>query len=200
MSNTKNNVVFDVVGTCVSYDVFVDAIDEQLGAKLRAQGIKPKLLAYAWMEAAEKEYTYLSISGGYKPFGAVFQPLFYRMLWMAGIKEPREFATDEECLYIVEAYKRLSARPGLAECFAKLRDAGFTVWAFTSGDVARVRGYFVQNNIDIPLENLTSCDTLGIGKPDPNAYRSLLQNFKGCEKPWFAAAHTWDAGAARRNG
>jgi hypothetical protein len=27
-----------------------------------------------------------------------------------------------------------------------------------------------------------------------------LAKFEGADKPWFAAAHTWDAGAARRSG
>jgi 2-haloacid dehalogenase len=199
-SPTKKNVVFDVVGTCVSYDAFYDAIDERLGDKLRQEGIKPKLLGFAWQEAAEREYTYLSMSGAYVPFWKVFQPLFYRMLWMAGIAEPRKFCTDEDSLYMVEAYKRLNARPGLEECFKKLRGAGFTVWALTSGDVERVRGYFIRNGVEMPLENFVSCDTLGVGKPAPGAYTPLLEKFEGGEKPWFAAAHTWDAGAARRNG
>jgi 2-haloacid dehalogenase len=200
MSPTQKNVVFDVVGTCVSYDAFFNAIEERLGPKLRAEGIKPKLLGFAWMEAAEREYTYLSISGGYKSFWEVFQPLFYRMLWMAGVEEPRKFATDEDSLYIVEAYKKLDVRPGLKECFEKLRNAGFTLWALTSGDTKRVMGYFERSGVDMPAENFTSCDTLGVGKPDPMAYKPLLARFKGAEQPWFAAAHTWDASAARRNG
>jgi len=80
MSSTKWNFVFDVVGTCVSYDNFFKAVDDRLGDKLRAEGIKPKLLGFAWMEAAEREYTYLSISGCYAPFWNAFQPLFYRMV------------------------------------------------------------------------------------------------------------------------
>jgi 2-haloacid dehalogenase len=105
------------------------------------------------------------------------------MLWMAGIAEPRKFATDEDALYMVEAYKKLKARPGLAECFSKLRGAGFTVWALTSGDVERVRGDFTRNRVEMPLENFTSCDTLGVGKPAPEAYLPLLKRFEGCDKP-----------------
>ena len=119
---------------------------------------------------------------------------------MAGVEDPRKFATDEDSLHIIEAYKKLEARPGLAHDFAKLGAAGFTIWALTSGDTARVSGYFSRNGIDMPAQNFTSCDTLGVGKPAPGAYTPLLEKFEACEKPWFAAAHTWDAGAARRNG
>ncbi|RDW75946.1 HAD-like protein [Coleophoma crateriformis] len=199
MSTTKKHVVFDVVGTCVSYDNWIQAIDDRLGDKLRAEGIKPKLLGFAWMEASEREYTYLSMSGAYKPFWDCFQALFYRMLWMAGIEEPRKFATDEDAAYICGEYKKLKARPGIAECFDKLRAAGYTVWALTAGDKTRVLGYFSANGISMPEENFVTCDTLGIGKPAPGTYAQTLKQFNG-EEAWFAAAHSWDTTAAQRNG
>lgn len=167
------HVVFDVVGTCVvsphvvyfsgfityesqGYQAFFDAIDHRLGDKLRAEGIKPKLLGFAWIEAAEREYTYLAISGKYVTFTEVFEALFYRMLWMAGIEEPRKFATDEDNTYIQEGYNKLTLRPGLKECFQKLRDAGITVWCLTAGDITRVRGYLLDAGVPMPEENFTS--------------------------------------------
>ncbi|CAI6088002.1 unnamed protein product [Clonostachys chloroleuca] len=199
MSSSKKHVVFDVVGTCMSYDVIFDAIDTRLGDRLRAQCIKPKLLGYTWFEAAEREYTYLSISGRYTRFYDVFKGLFYRMLWMAGIEEPREFATDDDLAYILDQFMQLQARPGVAECFQILRDAGFTCWAFTAGDTSRVRGYFTRNGIDMPLENFISCDSLSIGKPALESYHPLLKQFEN-EEAWFAAAHMWDVSAAKAAG
>lgn len=196
---SPKHVVFDVVGTCVSYDAIFDALESRLGERLRAECIKPKLLGYTWFEAAEREYTYLSISKRYVRFYDVFKSLFYRMLWMAGIEEPRRFATDEDLDYILAQFMKLEARPGVAECFRLLREAGFTVWAFTAGDVHRVRGYFTNNGIDMPIENFMSCDTLGIGKPAPESYQPLLDRF-GEEEAWFAAAHMWDVSAAKSTG
>lgn len=46
---------------------------------------------------------------------------------MAGIKEPREFATKEDLDYVMEQYLLLEMRPGAKECVEKLRGAGFTV-------------------------------------------------------------------------
>lgn len=199
MSSTGKHVVFDVVGTCVSYDAIFDALDHRLGARLRAECIKPTLLGYTWFEAAEREYTYLSISGRYVRFYDVFASLFYRMLWMAGIEEPREFATDDDLKYILEQFMKLDVRPGIAECFAILRAAGFTCRAFTAGDVKRVRGYFTRAGIDMPEENFMSCDSLKIGKPAPESYRPLLQQLQG-DEVWFAAAHMWDVSGARAVG
>jgi len=78
--------------------------DARLGNCLCAEGIKPKVLGYAWIEAAEREYTYVSLSRRYKNFSVVFKAILFRMLWMAGITEPRKFATDEDIAYIVSEY------------------------------------------------------------------------------------------------
>ncbi|KAL4946494.1 hypothetical protein BDV06DRAFT_218216 [Aspergillus oleicola] len=200
---SSKNVVFDVVGTLVGYDHLFTAIDKQLGDRLRAEGIKPSLLGYTWIEVAEREYTYLSMSGKYTVFADVFRALFYRMLWMAGIQEPREFASDKDLEYIMAEYAGLKLRPGAKECVQKLRDAGFRVWCFTAGDIKRVGGYFAQEGVDMPSEDLLSCDTTGVGKPDPAAYRPLLDELiaeNGGRIPWFAAGHMWDVSAAKRAG
>jgi 2-haloacid dehalogenase len=195
----QKHVVFDVVGTCISYDAIFDAIEHRLGARLREQCIKPKLLGYTWFEAAEREYTYLSISGRYRRFYDVFSSIFYRMLWMAGIEEPRSFASDEDLTYILEQFMLLEAREGVAECFQLLRDDGFTIWALTAGDAKRVSGYFERNALNMPAENMLSCDSLGVGKPAPESYQPLLKQF-GNDEAWFAAAHMWDVSAAKSVG
>ncbi|KAJ5618416.1 hypothetical protein N7528_007059 [Penicillium herquei] len=201
---TSKNVVFDIVGTLVGYDHLFNAIDRRLGDRLRAEGVKPWLLGAAWMETAEREYTNLSISGRYLPYAEVFEKLFYRVLgMMARIENPREFASPEDLAYIMHEYQSLTMRPGAAECVQKLRDAGFTVWAFTAADLKRVGGYFQQAGIELPAENLISCDSAGVGKPDLAAYRPLLDQLTAENEgktPWFAAAHLWDVSAARRAG
>lgn len=200
MVTGSKNVVFDIVGTCVSYDHFFEQLDARLGAKLRAEGIKPKLLAWAWMECAEREYSYLGLSGRYVAFWPTFKPLFFRALYMAGIEEPRKFATEEDVDFVVNSYRDLKARPGVVECWKKLREAGFTVWALTSGDTTRVAGYLSNNGIEMPKENFVSCDSLGVGKPAPGAYQHLLGKFGPEDEVWFAAAHMWDSAAAKQNG
>lgn len=196
MSAPRKHVVFDIVGTCMSYDAIHRAIDTRLGPKLAQYQIKPALLGFAWIEAAEREYTYLSIQGRYRRFYDIFRSLFYRMLYQAGVPEPRQLATDDDVAFIMERFMELEARPGIKECFTLLREAGFTVWAFTAGDAKRVGGYFARAGIDMPAENLRSCDFDGLGKPDPRAYKTQLESFNG-EEAWFAAAHMWDASAAK---
>ena len=199
MSAPKKHVVFDVVGTCVHYGSVVSAVDTRLGDRLRARCVTPLHLVNTWFETAEREYTNLSISGRYGTFDACVKSLFYRVLWLAGIEEPREFASDEDLEYIIDGYSRLEPRAGTAECFRILRDAGFTVWGFTMGDKARVTGYLTRGGVDFTADSLVSCDGLGVGKPAPEAYKHVLQRFGG-EEAWFAAAHMWDVSSAKLTG
>jgi 2-haloacid dehalogenase len=173
---------------------------------LRERNIGSRLFGYAWMEAGEKEYTYLSISGGpYVKFVDVFRSIFYRTLGQAGIQEPRTFATYEDREFLLASYRTLKPRAGLLECFSRLRQAGFTVWALTSGDTQRVAGYLSSGGVDLPSENFVSCDSIGVGKPAPGSYKHILDRFhKGDEEQhleaWFAAAHMWDVAGARHCG
>ena len=177
-----------------------DALDHRLGDKLRAAGIKPRLLGYLWIEVTEREYTYLSMNGKYVGFRDVFSSLFYRMLYMSGIEEPHDFANDDDLKYILQQYMKLEARPGVKECFEILRENGFTVWALTAGDVERVGGYFTHNGIHMPTENFISCDAFKIGKPDPKVYQMMLERLGSEDEKWFAAAHNWDVTAAKLSG
>jgi 2-haloacid dehalogenase len=152
------------------------------------------------MEAAELEFTFLSISRRYVSFSSVFREIFYRVLHMFGISSPRTFATDYQRDAILTTYSELEAREGLKECFSLLREEGFTVWCFTSGDITRVKGYFERSGIDMPLENFMSCDTKGVAKPDPAAYEPIFQKLGKDDVKWYAAAHMWDVSAANTVG
>ncbi|KAF5572543.1 2-haloalkanoic acid dehalogenase [Fusarium pseudoanthophilum] len=201
MAAPNKNVVFDVVGTLVSYEHLYEAIKIRLGNKLIPMGIQPTLLGICWLEMAEREYTYLSLHGHYVQFLKLFGALFYRSLHYAGVKDPRSFATAEDVAYLMNEFKELKLRDGAEDCIQKLRDAGFTVWCFTTGDISRVGGYFAKAGVDMPAENLLSCDTDGVAKPCPEAYGPILKKLSTSEsKPWFAAAHLWDASGAQSAG
>lgn len=200
MAGAKN-IVFDVVGTLASYDKFYEAVEKVLGDRLRDEGIKPQLFGQFWSEVAGREYTYVSMSGRYISSSTVFEQIFWRMLWKSGISEPRKFATEQDLSALMDGYANLQMRPGAEECVQKLRDAGFTVWGFTMGDLQRVQSYFDNSSINMPKDNLLSCDSTKIGKPDPEAYKPLLKRLSSDgSQPWFAAAHQWDASAARSTG
>ena len=172
-----------------------------MGQRFREHNIGSRLFAYCWMEATEREYTYLSLSGKYIKCFDIFGSIFYRTLWQAGIQNPREFASDDDCDFMLAAYRKLKPREGLDKCLETLRAGGFTVWCLTAGDTERVNGYLQAAGVDFPPENFVSCDTIGIGKPDPKSYQHILDKFpKDDLEVWFAAGHAWDSSAAGQVG
>ncbi|KAF2479626.1 HAD-like domain-containing protein [Neohortaea acidophila] len=200
MSPPKRHVVFDVVGTCVSFDAYYQRIDAVLGPRLRKETISAQHFGFTWQTAAELEFTFLSISGSYKAYKDVLRGLFYRTLYFCGVAEPRAFATDEERDECIDGYSSLELRPGCRECFEVLRENGFTVWCFTTGDVERVKGYFDRAGVDMPMENFVSCDDVGVAKPALPAYQAVWERLGASDVKWFAAAHMWDVAAATKVG
>ncbi|KAL2061597.1 hypothetical protein VTL71DRAFT_6974 [Oculimacula yallundae] len=207
----KKHIVFDVVGTCVSFKVFYDKISQVLGPRLLAQNIDPSHFGYTWKEAAELEFYFLLFSERYTPYNEIFKAVFYRTLHHAGISNPREFATDEERDACQAGYSELELRQGCVEMMKKLRGNGWTVWCLTTGDVARVGGYFEKAGLEMPRENLVSCDQFGevdpvtgvkkkIYKPSMESYQSMLKLFDDEDEKWFVAAHMWDVSAAVKAG
>ncbi|KAG4441752.1 hypothetical protein IFR05_002743 [Cadophora sp. M221] len=207
----KKHIVFDVVGTCVSFDAFYDRIEQILGPRLLAQHVNARHFGYTWKEAAELEFYFLLLSERYTPYGEIFKAVFYRTLHMAGISNAREFATEAERDACQAAYSELEFRPGCVEMMGKLRGAGWTVWCLTTGDVKRVRGYFLNAGLEMPVENFVSCDQFaevdpvtgakkGVYKPMMAAYRPMLKLFAEEDEKWFGAAHMWDVSAAVKAG
>lgn len=200
MSQPAKHVVFDVVGTCVSFDAYYERIEAVLGSQLHEHTITAQHFGFTWQTAAELEFTFLSIAGSYKPYKDVLRGVFYRTLSLCGVAEPRKLATDDEREQCIEGYSALQLRSGASECFQLLRDNGFTVWCFTTGDVKRVRGYFERAGVDVPLENFISCDVAGVAKPALPAYESVYKRLGANDVKWFAAAHMWDVSAATKVG
>jgi len=106
ITSGAKHIVFDIVGTLVSHEHFYAVIDQRLGPKLQANNISARLLGFAWLESAEREYTYLSISSSYVPFAKVFESIFFRILHFAGVAEPRSVATEEDVKYFMQEHRK----------------------------------------------------------------------------------------------
>lgn len=168
---------------------------------MRAYGVNGRVLGLLWIEVAEREYTYLSISGNYTRYQRVFEAVLPRILGQIGVPSPLTLASSQDLAEINQGYIDMELSPEAIKCVAKLRAAGFTVWGLTMDDPVRVRDFFLNAGVDMPLENFVACDSTGVAKPAPEVYRPLLDRLKKeGATPWFAAAHQWDTAAARRTG
>jgi 2-haloacid dehalogenase len=199
MSPLKH-VVFDIVGTLVSFDAYFSHINQTIGPKLLSHTITAQTFGYTWMTAAELEFTFLSISSRHRQYTPVLSAVFFRTLFMLGVPSPRSEFTEAERDACIAGYSLLELRPGVGECLETLRAGGLTVWALTTGDPTRVLGYFANGGIEFPRENFITCDTSGVAKPALESYKPALEKFGAEDQKWFAAAHMWDVSAAVKAG
>ncbi|KUL84700.1 hypothetical protein ZTR_07611 [Talaromyces verruculosus] len=170
MASTGKHVVFDVVGTCVSYEAFFDGIEARMGERLRTATIIWALRAF--LDRLPTAILPDSVDG-----------------WHSGATQVRNRG---DAAFMVGEYRKLAARPDVQECWARLREAGFTVWAVTTGDAARVQRYLANTGVELPTENFVTCDDLGVTKPSLEVYEHVLNKFPGADEKWFAAAHMWE--------
>jgi 2-haloacid dehalogenase len=195
------DIVFDIIGTCIGYDVMIDAITHKIGNKLNKFNCNPELFFNAWGTACERDFAYLSQIGHYHPTRKILKSIFFRTLYQAGIDEPKDVVSEEDLEYLCDEWLKLTCRPELPALWKMLRENGFTIWCLTDGDAERVKGYFKNSNLTMPDENIVSCDSLGIGKPTPEVYTYMLDKLPNKGKDaWFGAAHMWDCCAAKKAG
>jgi len=194
-------VVFDVVGTCFGYDSVADSLRDvfESQAALKGTTIPPALFFSAWTSNAEVDFQQLSVVEKFRSHSSLLKNAFYKTLKDAEI--PESSVPEAEIDLLVSEYSQnLTPRSGLSEMIHTLRDGGFTVWCCSDASPERVRGYFEKAGIDMPMENVLSCDACEAAKPDPKVYQMVKKELSHADVTVFAAAHAWDLAGARKEG
>ena len=196
---------FDVLGTCFDFDKAIEAIDQQLGKRLKAINVDPKTLFFSWFYAAQRDFTYATICGDYKPIAHVLKHTIRRACAIVDL--PKDQApTDDDVTEVMKAVTSLAPRPGLKECYDGLREAGWDVYGVTNGGKETSLNYYKLATIDLDSEHLLSCDEIQVAKPDIRVYENANRHLssRGLSTRegdrWFVAAHAWDLLAARKEG
>lgn len=200
------SISFDVLGTCFSFASITTAIASRLGPRLASVNVDPKTLTFAWFYAAQRDFTYLSLSGAYTPIAQVLQSTLRRACLIVDLPASQA-PSEEDIAAVMDAVRHLQPREGLKECFDGLRAAGWDVYAVTNGGAETSLGYYRSAGIELDTEHLLSCDAIRVAKPDVRVYENAnhhlrsrgLAGVSGADK-WFVAAHAWDLIAAKRVG
>lgn len=193
---------FDVLGTCFHFSAAIAAIASRLGPTLSRANVDPKTLFFSWFYAAQRDFTYSSVSGAYTPIAQVLEHTFRRACMIVDV--PAADVSDDDVAAVMAAMTKLDAVPGLKRCFDGLRDAGWDVYGVTNGGAQTSLGYYSRAEIELDEGHLLSCDDVQAAKPDARVYERANERLiaSGCEEGerWFVAAHAWDLLAARKAG
>ncbi|KAI4706827.1 hypothetical protein J4E89_008523 [Alternaria sp. Ai002NY15] len=195
---------FDVIGTCFAFSAPITTIQSRLGPKLTTAAVDPKTLFFSWFYAAQRDFTYVSMSGSYVPIAQVLKSTFRRAC--AVVDLPLDAITDEDVDEVMKAFKAMGPRDGLKKCFDGLREAGWDVYGVTNGGSETSLAYYHNAGIELDEQHLLSCDAIKIAKPDVRVYENADRHLterglaKGDGERWFVAAHAWDLIAARKAG
>jgi len=196
------SISFDVIGTCFGFKEPIEAIQQRLGPKLSTAAVDPTTLFFSWFYAAQRDFTYASLTGSYKPIAEIIKLTLRRACLVVDL--PADAVSDDDIDVIMKAFKSMGPRDGLKRCFDGLREAGWDVYGVTNGGSETSLNYYHAANIDLDSEHLLSCDALKIAKPDvrvyENASRHVSARGSGKDEQWFVAAHAWDLTAARTAG
>lgn len=195
---------FDVIGTCFEFSAPIDAIQQRLGPKLSTAAIDPKTLFFSWFYAGQRDFTYASLCGAYKPIAEILRLTFRRACLVVDL--PADAVTDEDITEVMKAFKSMGPRDGLKRAFDGLREAGWDVYGVTNGGSEVSLNYYHAAGIDLDKDHLLSCDSIQIAKPDIKVYENANKHLTtrglgdGNGDRWFVAAHAWDLIAARKAG
>lgn len=101
----------------------------------------------------------------------------------------------------------LTPQPGLEECWKLLKDSKANVLVITNGAKKTTQGYIDQAGLGELVDDVRSCDEVGLAKPFAQVYTKAHEACEAVEaknggeaERWFVAAHLWDLAAAKKAG
>ncbi|KAJ7478594.1 putative 2-haloalkanoic acid dehalogenase [Mycena galericulata] len=192
---------FDVVGTCFGYDSVYDHLQDLFTSQASLSGVNlpPKLFSAAWTANAEIDFQYLSVLEKFHSHSTLMKKAFHKTLSAAGL--PPSSVSDADIELLISQYaENLTPQPGLSEMMQTLRAAGFTVYCCSDASPERVCAYFAKAGVEMPVENVLSCNMCAAAKPDAKVYRMVKEKLEGASVAVFAAAHAWDLAGAQKEG
>jgi 2-haloacid dehalogenase len=147
----------------------------------------------AWFAQMIQSALVATVTGAYRPFGAVAMAALAMVAEQAGVE-----LRDEDRDAVAAQMRRLPAYPEVPEALERLRVAGFRLAALTNSTEEVARAQLEHAGIIGSFEQVLSADMVRRLKPAPEPYRLAAERLGvAVGEVRLIAAHAWDlAGAA----
>ncbi|GAA5850303.1 hypothetical protein JCM3766R1_001164 [Sporobolomyces carnicolor] len=186
-------VCFDVLGTCFSFDVAVEALVKVFPDVDRARADS---VIQDWFHSAQRDFTYASMNDDYKPIAQVLKATLPRIYAMHRLVSPSTSPVESARLVepVFDSIKRMRPRPGLRSCAQTLKkrpgrestNLEFDLIAVTNGGLETTRNYFSNAFSDGREEfewwSFVSCDEIEVAKPDQRVYENVWKRLEKKEE------------------
>ena len=177
--------VFDAYGTL--FDVH-SAVARHAAALGGAAGP----FSEAW-RAKQLEYTWVrSLAGRYRDFEAVTEDALDAAFALHPAVDPGLRGR------LLEAYRVLDPYPEVPEVLGRIRGRGIRTAILSNGTAAMLSDAVAAAGLAAQFDGVLSVDGLGVYKPDPRVYATVLEAFGTARRETlFVSSNRWDvAGAA----
>ncbi|SCV73991.1 BQ2448_6421 [Microbotryum intermedium] len=206
MTRNKIPIAFDVLGTCFCFDPTIEALWRMFPDKLISEA-HARSVVDDWFHSSQRDFTYLSMNGGYTPIAQILKATLPRVLQMNQITTTT--LTQDDLSSVLSILPTLPPRPTLVKCSALLlasENPSFQLMAATNGaDKTTKELYRVAlGEEEAGKWMYFSCDEIQVAKPAPIVYEAVWERLRsqglGKKGAWFVASHTWDLYAAKKAG
>ncbi|WP_130014839.1 haloacid dehalogenase type II [Serinicoccus sediminis] len=184
MTDRVDAVVFDVLETLLDLD--------PLAERLEAVGQPGSVLGPFFMRF-QRDAMALTLAGDVADFTATAR--------QALRTETKQAMTDAEIDHVLEGFATVPAFLDAVPALRRLSDAGVRVGCLTVGDPDQTRSFLEGAGLDQYVDEVVTCDTVGVWKPAPEVYRHAADALDcPLERMALVAVHAWDCHGATKAG
>ncbi|SKB34177.1 2-haloacid dehalogenase [Salegentibacter holothuriorum] len=178
-------IIFDVNETLLNLFSLKEEVNAALENEMGFEVWFPKLLHYSLVETT---------TGNYRNFTEIAAATFK----MISGKFDKTF-TNTEIKSILSEITKLPAFPDVKPGLEQLKNAGYTLIAFSNGKPDVLKSQLEFAEIDSFFDGIHSVEEIKKYKPHPESYQYILDKFEiKKNKALMVAAHPWDILGAKR--
>lgn len=182
-------LAFDVYGTLIDTHGVIVALEQHVGDKAPefSRTWREKQLEYSFRRGLMQNYENFAVCTGN---ALDYTSSFLKVPLSKGDKQA-----------LLELYKVLPAFADVEEGLARVKDAGFRIFAFSNGSAEAVEGLLVNAGIRDHFMGVVSVDEMKSYKPNPAVYSHFLRRAGAVgANAWMVSSNPFDVIGAVSSG